>query len=538
MAIPQVSSSLKKYHGKWNKQQATHLLKRTMFGAKKEDIDYFASKSLRHSIDELIDTVAETPAPPLNHYADDKFTDPDVVFGETWIKAAKQQGGSGGRRKNSLKAWWIGLMLNQNRSIQEKMVLFWHNHFSTQTETIELAISCYKYNVLLRDYALGNFKQMVRNISVDAGMLRYLNGNNNVKKAPDENYGRELQELFTIGKGPGSHYTEADVKAAARVLTGFRIDPRDQPNTHGVFDSSRHDETDKQFSAFYNNKVIKGRKGKDGEKELDELVDMIFEQEEVSKFICRKLYRFFVYHDIDETTEKNIITPLAKTFRKNNYEIKPVLKKLFSSKHFFDDSNKAAIIKSPVDFTIGLCREFNVEIPEDTDLKSTYQAWLILHNNATQLQQNVGDPPNVAGWQAYYQEPLYDKIWINSDTLPKRNVFSDRMLSLGFARNNKRFVADPLVLTAKFSHPEDPDALIDESIEHLLMTDLPAEEKKYMKESILLSGLQGEMSNHYWTDAWNKLTNKPDDIANKKSVQFKLQKMYQHIMNLPQYQLM
>jgi len=161
-----------------------------------------------------------------------------------------------------------------------------------------------------------------------------------------------------------------------------------------------------------------------------------------------------------------------------------------------------------------------------------------LHNNATQLQQNVGDPPNVAGWQAYYQEPLYDKIWINSDTLPKRNVFSDRMLSLGFARNNKRFVADPLVLTAKFSHPEDPDALIDESIEHLLMTDLPAEEKKYMKESILLSGLQGEMSNHYWTDAWNKLTNKPDDIANKKSVQFKLQKMYQHIMNLPQYQLM
>ena len=538
MSVPEVTARLKHFRGKWNQQQAKHLLKRTMFGAKQEDIDHFAATSLHVTIDELIDTIEETPPPPLNHYNDDKYRDPEIPLGETWITATSQNGGSGGRRKVSLKAWSIGLMLNQNRTIREKMVLFWHNHFATQSENIELATSCYKYNALLRSYALGNFKQLVRAISVDAAMLRYLNGNNNIKKAPDENYGRELQELFTVGKGPGSHYTEVDVKAAARVLTGFRIDPKVLPETHGVFDPSRHDETDKQFSSFYNHKVIKGRKGKEGEHELDEMIDMIFEQEEVSKFICRKLYRFFVYHDIDETTEKNIIDPLAKIFRKNNYEIKPVLKQLFFSKHFFDDANKGAIIKCPIDFTVGLCREFNVEIPKDIDVKATYQAWNVLHNTATQLQQNIGDPPNVAGWQAYYQEPLFDKIWINSDTLPKRNMFSDRMLSLGFTKDNKQFIVNPFTITNQFKRPDDPDWLIEESVQLLLMTNLPVEEKKYMKESILLSGLQGEMSNHYWTDAWNKYQSTPDDLPNKNSVQFKLRKLYQHIMNLPQYQLM
>jgi len=538
MQIPAVTSNIKRFHGKWNPEHAKHLLKRTTFGARKEDIVFFSSISLTHAVDALLDTAEVIPPPPLNHYNDDKYTDPEIILGETWIKATKQQGGSGFRRKNSLKAWWTGLELKQDRTLREKMVLFWHNHFSTQTENIDLAISCYNYNTLLREYALGNFKQLTKAITTDPGMLKYLNGTNNIKKAPDENYGRELQELFTIGKGPGSHYTEIDVKAVARVLTGFRIDPRNMPDTKSVFDPSRHDETDKQFSSFYNNRIIQGRKGKDGALELDDMLDMIFEQEEVSRFICRKLYRFFVYHSIDNTTEKNIIEPLAKTFRKNNYEIKPVLKQLLTSKHFFDDANKGAMIKSPLDFTIGLCREFNITIPEDTDIKSTYQAWLALHNIAAQMQQNLGDPPNVAGWQAYYQEPLYDKTWINSDTLPKRNMFSDKMMAAGFARNNKRFGVDLIAYTTTCKHPENPDELINETVSHLLMTEISDTEKKYMKESILLSGLQGAMSDHYWTDAWAKLKDKPDDLANKNDVLFKLKKLYQHIMNLPQYQLM
>src|SRR5450432_870823 len=236
------------------------------------------------------------------------------------------------------------------------MVLFWHNHFVTETNTVDNALFCYQYNMLLRRHALGNFKEFVRAITVEPAMLRYLNGYANSKKAPDENYGRELQELFTLGKGPGSHYTEEDVKAAARVLTGFTVQYKTFTSS---FDPNRHDETDKQFSTAYGNRLIRGIKGKEGTMELDELLDMIFSQEEVSRFICRKLYRFFVYHNIDETTERDLIEPLAALFRKENYEIGPVLEALFSSQHFFDPANFGCMIKSPIDFTIGLCREYN-----------------------------------------------------------------------------------------------------------------------------------------------------------------------------------
>ena len=537
MDIPAISSNLKRYKGKWSEAEAKHLLKRTMFGASKQDIDHFASQSLRKAIKELMETEEPQPLPPVNNYNDDKYTDEEIQPGQTWITATKVSGMNSGRRRNSYKAWWIGLMLNQQRTLREKMVLFWHNHFSTETNSVDNPTMCYKHNVLLRQYALGNFKEMVKAVTQDPAMLKYLNGNANTKKAPDENYGRELQELFTIGKGPDSHYTEADVKAAARVLTGFRIENKVMPEVHGVFDAGRHDETDKQFSAFYGNTVIAGRKLKEGAEELNDMVNMIFAQEELSKFICRKLYRFFVYYKIDAATEQNIIEPLAKTFRKNNYEIKPVLKQLLSSRHFFDVANRGAIIKSPVDFTVGLCREFAVSFPAEEDYVDLYGLWNNIQTAAAQMQQNVGDPPNVAGWPAYYQEPQFDKIWINSDTLPKRNQFTDRMMSNGFARNGKKMAVDPFVFAQTLSDPGNPDALINESVQLFYAMDLPDKEKKYMKEGILLSGLQGMMSDHYWTDAWNKMTSKPDDAANKKDVTNKLRNLYKYLMNLPQYQL-
>jgi uncharacterized protein (DUF1800 family) len=537
MDTPIITSGLKKYKGKWSNDEAKHLLKRTMFGAPKANVEHFASKSLRSSIRELLDAEEPVPAPPINNYNDDKYTDEEIQPGLTWITATKVNGMNGGRRRNSYKSWWLGLMLNQQRSIREKMVLFWHNHFSTETNSVDNPTMCYRHNVLLRQYALGNFKDMVRAVTQDPAMLKYLNGNASTKKAPDENYGRELQELFTMGKGPDSHYTEGDVKAAARVLTGFRIENKVLPDIHGVFDAGRHDETDKQFSAFYENTIVPGRKAKEGEAELDDMLNMLFAQEELSKFICRKLYRFFVYYRIDDTTEKSIIEPLAKTFRKNKYEIKPVLKELLSSRHFFDIANRGGIIKSPVDFTVGLCREYNVVFPGADDYADLYGLWYNIQSTAAQMQQNIGDPPNVAGWPAYYQEPQFDKIWINSDTLPKRNQFTDRMLSNGFARNGKKIVIDPYVFAQSLSDPGNPDALINESVQLFYAMDLPDKEKKYMKEGILLSGLQGMMSDHYWTDAWNKMTGKPDDNANKKDVTNKLRNLYKYLMNLPQYQL-
>ena len=537
MEIPSVNSSLRKYKGKWTRDQAKHLLKRTIFGARKEDIDYFASKSLRTSLRELLDTEEPDPAPPLNNYNDANYTDEEIPSGQTWITSTKVSGMNTGRRKNSFKAWWLGLMLNQQRTLREKMVLFWHNHFATETNVVDNPTFIYKHHILLRQYALGNFKDLVRAITADPAMLKYLNGNASTKKAPDENYGRELQELFTVGKGPGSHYTEADVKAAARVLTGFRIENKSLPDVHGLFDGGRHDENDKQFSAFYGNTIIKGRKGKDGQQEFEEMLDMIFAQEEVSRFICRKLYRFFVYHEVNDDAEKNIIEPLAKTFRKSNYEIKPVLRQLLSSRHFFDQGNRGGIIKSPVDFTVGFCREYHVPFPDAANYTDCYGFWLNIQGTAAQMQQNIGDPPNVAGWQAWYQEPQYDKIWINSDTLPKRNQFTDRMLSYGFARGTLKLLADPFQFAKSLSDPGNPDALIDQSVQLLYVVDIPEKEKKYMKEGILLSGLQGKMSDHYWTDAWQKMISNPNDAANKKDVTNKLRNLYKYIMNLPQYQL-
>jgi uncharacterized protein (DUF1800 family) len=538
MVIPSVTTSLKKYKGKWGQSEVKHLLKRTLFGAPKEDIDHFASKSLKHAIQQLLNTSAPVPAPPVNNYNDDKYTDEEIQPGVTWITATKLSGMNSGRRRNSFKAWWMGCMINQQHTLREKMVLFWHNHFATEMNMIDNPFMIYKHNVLLRQYALGNFKTMVRAVTIDPAMLKYLNGNANAKKAPDENYGRELQELFTVGKGPGSQYTEADVKAAARVLTGFRIDNKVIPDVHGIFDAGRHDENDKQFSAFYSNKVIKGRKGKEGEGELDELLDLIFQQPEVARFICRKLYRFFVYHLIDEVTEKTIIEPLAHTFRESNYEIKPVLERLLSSRHFFDMGNRGGIIKSPVDFAVGLVREYQIPFPAEDSFVDQYGFWYNIQITASQMQQNIGDPPNVAGWPAYYQEPLFDKSWISSDTLPKRTAFTDRMMTNGFARNGKKLLVDPVQYVKQLPTPGDPNKLIDDLALLLYAVDIPVEEKQYMKTGILLQGLQGMASDHYWTDAWKKLQDKPDDAANAKNVTNKLKNLLKYMMSLPQYQLM
>jgi hypothetical protein len=530
-----VTTGVRRYKGEWKYAQAAHLLRRTMFGAKKEDVEYFLHRSPKKAVRELLRADLPVPPPPINNYNDDKYVDPEIPTGADWTVSLTYNGMNGGRRQNSFRSWWFGLMVGQDRSIREKMALFWHNHFVTEMKTVDNALYSYRYNTLLRKYALGNFKELTRAVTSDPAMLKYLNGYANTKKAPDENYGRELQELFTVGKGPGSHYTESDVKAAARVLTGYTIDYK----THTAsFDPNRHDQGDKQFSAFYDNHVIRGMKGKEAEAEIDELVELIFSRQEVSAFICRKLYRFFVYHTIDETTEKEVIKPLAELFRKKKYEIAPVLEELLCSRHFFDAGNHGAMIKSPVDLTVGLCREFGLSFPNAQDCEEQYGLWEQVRNQAAALQQNIGDPPNVAGWQAYYQEPEYDKLWISSDTLPKRNQFTDRMINGGFSRNGKRVGIDPAAFASALPHPEDPDQLIADSVRVLYAVELPTEALQFMKTSILLSGLVGMASDHYWTNAWVAYLDKPDDKANRNAVNNKLKNLYRHLMDLPEYQLM
>lgn len=536
-----VDAGIAPVKGKLNDTQLRHLLRRAMFGASENDLHHFSGKKIKKIMQELLaDT--DMPAPPVNNYNDppekkddvNYYVDEEIPEGRTWITATITNGKNNGRRKNSFKAWWVSQMLNQSPNIREKMVLFWHNHFATETAVIDNAIYIYRHNELLRKHALGNFKDMVKAITLDPAMLKYLNGNANTKKAPDENYGRELQELFTVGKGPDSRYTENDVKAAARVLTGYRIDNK---TFTSVFEPGRHDDTDKQFSEFYHNTVIKGRKKEEGKEELDELIDMIFAQPEVAKFICRKLYRFFVYHQIDDKAEANVITPLADVFRKNKYEIKPVLEALFSSDHFFEAANYGGMIKSPVDLVVGFCREFEVKFDNANAVPDQYGLWLQLQQQASSMQQNIGDPPNVAGWQAYYQEPQYDKLWISSDTLPKRNQFTDRMINNGLTRSKAKLVVDVLQFTKDIPRAEDPNALIAELSKLFYSVSLSPEEQQFIKVNTLLSGLTNMQSDHYWTDAWKAFLQNPDDKKNKDVVVKKLKALYRYMMNRPEYQL-
>lgn len=463
-------AGIAKYSGPWTALQATHLLKRTTFGAAYADILRFSAQSIDASVDELIQTIESEPPPPVNNYSPG-VEDQNVPAGQTWVNdTAAISGTLSSNRRNSLHAWWWGQILNQSCTLREKMVIFWHNHFSIESPGLNPRY-LYLYNVVMRKHALGNFKTFLRDMTLNPAMLVYLNGNKNTAAAPNENYARELQELFAIGKGPDSHYTESDVQMAAKVLTGYEIDSF---TAKYIFKSTKHNTTNKTFSAFYNNKVITGKTGASGEQELDELLDMLFNQQELSKFICRKIYRFFVYYTIDAQVESQVISPLAEIFRLNNYEIKPVLSALFKSEHFYHTLNTGCMIKSPVDFLGGLFREFKVIFP-DTSLyyADVYSLWRTIGTNALNQGEELGNPPNVAGWPAYYQEPQFHQLWINSNSLPQRIKFSDTMIASGYSRNGRKIIIDVLSYAASLPDPADPDKLINQLVSHLFMLGQP-----------------------------------------------------------------
>ncbi len=524
------TSGLTPYSGPWTAEEIVHLLKRTMFGAKPDDVTYFLSKSMSQVVDELLNPVAAMPSPPVKDYSE---TD-TIAAGATWVNDYPADNSTEQVRRNSFKKWSIGLMINQDRNIREKMTLFWHNHFATEAVTIDNAQLLYKHHALLRSNALGNFKALVKAVTIDPGMLVYLNGYLNTNTAADENYARELQELFTLGKENNPNYTEDDVKTVAKVLTGWRID-----FTTGItnFTPAKHDSSTKQFSSFYNNTAIAGQSGATaGDVELDALLNMIFsKQVEVSQFIIKKLYRWFCYYTIDATAQANVIDPLAQIFRNSNWDIKPVLSALFKSEHFFDALNRGCVIKSPVEIAVKACREFSIVFPDaTTDYADAYNMWDFIHFQAAIFNQDYADPPSVSGWPSYYQKPMFYELWINSDTLPKREQFTDTLIVSGYTRNGKTIKIDPIAFAKKLSNPGDPNILINDSLTILYRVPLSDASKNTIKTSILLSG---QTSDYYWTNAWNAYLANPTDSMNYQTVYTRLRDLYKYLMNLAEYQL-
>ncbi len=517
-----MATGLNPYAGTWTSNEVTHLLKRTMFGAKKADIDYFLAMSPAAAVDELLNNIT-VPGTPLRDYGliqdEDGLWHDDlgVPQGQTWVNDLNTmsdpevRGSINRLRTASLYKWWAGVIVNQNRSITEKMILFWHHHFSVQQEEVGNSTMLWRHHKIFRDNPLGSVKQLVRDVTIDPAMLFHLNGYLNSKLAPDENYAREMQELFTVGRGPGSLYSENDVIAAARVLTGWRIDSQ---SLTSYLDNSAHDTGSKSFSSFYNSTAI----GNNGVQEVDDLVNMIFNTTEAARFICRKLYKWFVYYQIDQTTETDVIIPLAEILRSNNFDIRSVLDVLFKSEHFFDPLNQACYIKNPFDIIVGAIREFNVNVPVYTDWQNGYPFFDSIYSKAAEMQQELFQPPDVSGWPAYYQEPMYYELWVNSNSLPRRANYTDSL------------VDDDIIDVRGFanysSNPADPDQLVADMTALLLRYPLSVNSRNYTKNRFLLNNTG---DNTVWTNAWNS--------NNNAVILASLKELFKFIMNLPEYHL-
>lgn len=517
-----MATGLAPYAGSWTTNEVAHLLKRTMFGAKKADIDHFLAMSPDAAVDELLNNipVLGTPLRDYGLMEDENgvmHDDLGVLQGQTWVddlntmSDPEVRGTINQNRIQSLFKWWAGVIVNQNRSITEKMVLFWHHHFSVQQEEVGNSTMLWRHHKLFRDNPLGSVKQLVRDVTIDPAMLFHLNGYLNSRLAPDENYAREMQELFTIGQGPDSGYTENDVIAAARVLTGWRINGT---TLTSYLDSGAHDTGSKSFSSFYNNTTI----GNAGATEVDQLVDMIFNTTEAARFICRKLYKWFIYYQIDDATETDVIIPLAEIMRNNNFEIKPVLAALLKSEHFFDPLNQACYIKNPFDIIVGALREFDVNLPAYTDWQSGYPFFHTIYGKAGEMQQVLFQPPDVSGWPSYYQEPMYYELWVNSNSLPRRANFTDDLVD-----DN---IIDVRAFVNGTSNPADPNQLISDVTALLLRYPLSLNSRNYTKNRFLLNNTNDDT---VWTNAWNS--------NNNTLINASLRELFKFIMNLPEYHL-
>lgn len=506
-------------------RQVTHLLRRAAFGATPSQIKEFTGKKVEVVLQRLL---ATQPVPP--HPTDEnQKTSHDLVWGGTGTNDTERNNFDGVRRAR-LKYWWIGLMVSQPVSLLEKTTLFWQNHFVSTSTLVSDVRFLYRQNQLLRKYALGNFREFVIEITKDPAMLLYLNGASNVVGKPNENYARELMELFTIGRG---NYTEDDVKAAARVLTGWRsLNYRSTTVATAGFEfrSSQHDTADKTFSDFYQKKTIKGRAGATaGDDELKELVDMILTQPETARFIVRKFYRWYIQADISPVIEKDFIEPLAVIFRKN-YDVKALLEALFKSQHFFDETLYGSQIKSPLDLVVGTLRTFNYQLPDPVKDRTKYDvATNYFHARSREQQMDIIDQPTVFGWRPYYDTDFYE-IWINSTTLALRGAWTDYVVKGATAT---AVDINTLGLPMLTSDPTEPYKMVRELTDLLMEFPLTEDQVTYLVEQPLMAGAPY----YEWTEIWNAYVKTPNDNMKKAAAKTRLDRLMTFIMRLAEYQM-
>ena len=522
-----VLSSFAPYTGIWDFGTAKHLLGRTTYGPTYSEIRQAVDDGLAATIAKLF-AAQPLPDPPVYY---DFNNDPHVPLGETWVNTPPDRTvlNINGARARSLRAWMFSLMLEGKVSIREKMVLFWHNHFVTA----QIARNQFAYNNIntIRTHALGNFKTLTEEMTIDPAMLVYLNGNENTRRGPNENYARELMELFLIGKGefagPGDHttFTEQDVTELSRSLTGWVSLTADPSGVGSSFVRSRHDIGSKQLSHRFGNEVIEN----EDENEYKTVIDIIFQQDEVARFISRRLHIWFVGSNIDDFVEAEIIEPMAAMIRDNNYEIQPAVEALLSSEYFYYESIRGCMVNHPIDHLMKMVRPLHFTIPEDELI--AFNVWLGLHRFASDQEMLIFDHPVVAGWKAFHQAPQFYDTWINSVSLPIREDLVERFIS-GFNVRGNRFETDLLAMIAEFENPGDAHALINDLAGMFFPYPIAENQLDFLTDFLI----QGNPI-YVWTLEYDEYILDPTNDGKRNAVLSKLTLMVEAMMKMPEFYL-
>lgn len=403
--------------------KAQHLLNRAGFGGTPMQARALADMGLEAAVDYIVDYDGASFEPVVADAFDRNIMRPPTADEQRMAREARQSNDEAAlgqiqaerqrrqaadrRQLSDLRKWWLRRMIMSPRPLEEKLTLFWHGHFATGYRTIEDSYHMFQQNQLFRSHATGNFKQLTHQIIRDPAMIRYLDNNQNRAQAPNENLARELMELFTLGEG--NAYTERDIKEGARALTGYTY-----YDDEFRFIPEQHDRGAKRIL------------GASGPLDGDDLVEIIFRRDECSQFICLKLYRYFV-NDLPGEPPKStqeFIIRLAREFKSGRYEVKPILKTLFRSRHFYDRAHMASLIKSPIQLTVQTIRSLHTPTRDLSVLAS-----------ATDLMgQDLFQPPSVKGWDG-------GRAWINTSTLFVRHNLLIYLLT-GQRPNASNWAAD------------------------------------------------------------------------------------------------
>ena len=420
----------------WNRQRAAHLLRRTGMGAPPTAVDALLQQDPVAAVHAIVDEAAAAPLPPPPAWADQPIN--------------KEMNNS---QKYEAQVLWLEQM--RLGGFRERMAFFWSNHFVTASSNYKEAVYIYHYLTVLRTHALGNLKAFTYEVGLSPAMLIYLDGVKNKRSGPNENYARELCELFTMGifnEAGERNYTQTDIEELARALTGLRVD--DETRTSYLDDK----QFDKGTKTFFE---------RTGEFGYDDVVNIIFEERasSIAHNVAGQIYRAFV-HAIPNA---GIVSELAAIFLGNNFEIAPVMKALLSSDHFFEEAIIGASFKSPVDLFNGFIHEAGVTLDEE-GLREVF-------DDMDRLGQELFDPPSVAGWPGYHS-------WMSTGSLPLR---WSNMLKLIYGTDGYN-VLDVMPLARQTSNPEDPYILTRELTDTFLSQPMSEEEYSVLTE-VLLDGI-------------------------------------------------